>query len=101
MARISLVKDGTASDHRTSAGHTVPVETVIEKLTPFEKRFFDNPPDMHPEKGPAPAEDPYRHVVVTIDEDELNSVFPKAGYYHVVGLTAEDACQLFGIEPSS
>jgi hypothetical protein len=80
MARVYLV-DGPACE--------VPVETVIEKLTPFEKRFYDDPPALEPGDG--------HPVVVRVEESETNAVFPDEGYYHVPGLTPEDGRRLFGL----
>lgn len=97
MARLALIKEGTASDDRTSDAHAVPMDTLVEKLTPFEKRYFDNPPDVNPAKGPASRDDEFRHVVVKVDEAEINSVFPKEGYYLIPELSADDCRRLFGI----
>ncbi len=95
MAKVFWIKEGTP--HQASAPRSVPIETVTEKLTPFEKRYFDAPPDINPAHGPASAQDPYRHVVVKIDETEINAVFPDAGYYHIPQLTPDDCRQLFGM----
>jgi len=96
VAEVFLLKDGTPSDHRASRPHRFPVETVTDKLTPFEKRYYDDPPDINPAHGQASSGDPYRHVMVKIGEDEINGVFPEAGWYHVPELTAEDCTNLFG-----
>lgn len=98
MARLALIREGTVSEARTSDAHPVPMETLVEKLTPFEKRYFDAPPDVAPAKGPASRGDEFRHVVVKVDEAEINAVFPKEGYYLIPELTAEDCRRLFGID---
>jgi hypothetical protein len=97
MARLALIKEGTASDARTGDAHAIPMEALVEKLTPFEKRYFDAPPDVKPAKGPASSGDDYRHVVVKVDEAEINAVFPKEGYYLIPELGADDCRRLFGI----
>ena len=97
MARLTLIREGTDSDARASAPHAVPMETLVEKLTPFEKRYYDAPPDVNPARGPARAGDEFRHAVVKVDEAEINDVFPKEGYYLIPQLTADDCRRLFGI----
>ena len=96
MAQLFLIKDG--SPHQATAPRAVNVETLAEKLTPFEKRYFDAPPDINPAHGPAADEDEYRHVIVKVDEGELNAVFPDAGYYHIPHLTPDDCETLFGLK---
>ena len=97
MARVYLMKDGAVSDYHAGHAHEVPVETVAEKLTPFEKRFFENPPVINANEGPAGKRDEYRHVVVHVEEAETNAVFPDEGYYYLPGLTADDGRRLFGL----
>lgn len=97
MARVYLMKDGAVSDYHAGEAHEVPVETVAEKLTPFEKRFFENPPVINATEGPAGRADSYRHVVVHVEETETNAVFPEEGYYYLPGLTPEDGRRLFGL----
>jgi hypothetical protein len=97
VAEIFLIKDGTSSDHRTTGPYRVAVEKAAEKLTPFEKRYYDDPPEINPAHGPALRKDEYRHVIVKIDEAEINAIFPDAGYYQIVALTPEDCHDLFGI----
>ena len=95
MADLYAIKDG--SPHAASAPHHVPIETVAAKLTPFEKRYFDAPPDINPASGPAGKDDPYRHVIVKVPEAEINAVFPDEGWYHVTHLTPADCEALFGV----
>jgi hypothetical protein len=95
MAELFLTKDG--SSHDASRRIHLPIETVAEKLTPFEKRYFDAPPDIKPDEGHAEASARFRNVIVRIGENETNAVFPDAGYYHVPHLTADDCRRLFGI----
>ena len=97
MAEVFLVRDGTVSDHHASRPHAVAMDELLEKLTPFETRYSVVPFDFNGAHGPARASDPYRHVVVRVDEVEINGSFPEGGYYHVTGLTADDARGLFGI----
>jgi hypothetical protein len=66
--------------------HGVAIETAIDKLTPFEKKYFDAPPEVDS-----------AHVILRVDESEINAVFPEEGYYQVTGLTPEDCRGLFGI----
>jgi hypothetical protein len=70
-----------------SGGDRVPIEVAIDKLTPFEKKYYDAPPDV---KGD--------HVVLKVAENEINAVFPQEGYYHLPGLTPDDCRGLFGIQ---
>lgn len=97
MAEVFLFKDGTTSDTRASKPLSVSMDKLLEKTNDFETRFSTNPPDINRAHGPAQAADPYRHVVVRVEETELNGSFPEAGYYHVAGMTAEDAHALFGL----
>lgn len=96
MAQLFLIKDGTP--HLATPPQAVAMETLTEKLTPFEKRYFDAPPDINPAHGPSTAGDEYRHVVVKVEEGELNAVFPDAGYYHIPHLTPDDCERLFGLK---
>ena len=96
MAQVFLIKEG--SPHQATRPQPVSIETVTEKLTPFEKRYFDAPPDINPAQGPARSADEYRHVIVKIDEAEINAVFPDAGYYHIPHLTPDDCQRLFGMK---
>lgn len=98
MAEVFLQKDGTPADERTSAHHRVAIEALVEKLTPFEKRYYDAPPDLNPAHGPAAARDPFRHVVVRIHNLDTNDVFPDEGWYHIPHLTPEDCRALFGFD---
>ena len=98
MARLTLIREGTDSDARASEAHAIPMETLVEKLTPFEKQYFDAPPDVNPARGPAKAGDPRTHAVVKVDEGEINAVFPKEGYYLIPQFTENDGRRLFGID---
>ena len=95
MAELYAIKDG--SPHIASALHRVPIETVAAKLTPFEKRYFDAPPDINPAGGPSSRDAPFRHVIVKVPETETNAVFPDEGWYHIHHLTPEDCEGLFGV----
>lgn len=97
MAEIFLFKDGTTSDSRASRPHRVSMDKLLEKSSDFETRFTQNPPDLNRAHGTARAEDPYKHVVVRVDETELNGSFAEAGYYHIVGMTPDDAREAFGL----
>ena len=98
MAEVFLFKDGTTSDSRASRPRRVSMAMLLEKTNDFETRFTTNPPDLNRAHGPASAADPYRHVVVRVDEGELNGSFPEAGYYQVAGMTPDDARKSFGLE---
>ena len=95
MAELYAIKDGTP--HAASAQHKLPIETVAAKLTPFEKRYFDAPPDINPGQGPPPEDGPFRHVIVRVHESEINGVFPDEGWYHIAHLTPHDCEELFGV----
>jgi hypothetical protein len=79
----------------SSRAHHVAINAVMEKLTPYEKRYSDEPPGISPPKGGAHD---HGQVVVRVNEEETNSAYPDAGYYHIVELTPEEARGLFGIE---
>lgn len=96
MAQMFLIKEG--SPHEATPLRPVPIETLTEKLTPFEKRYFDAPPDINPAHGRPSARDEYRHVIVKVDENETNAVFPDAGYYHIPHLEPGDCERLFGLK---
>jgi hypothetical protein len=83
MAEIFLEEatPGRGSKHR------VPIEVAIDKLTPFEKKYFDAPPALEGEG-----------VVLRVGEAEINAVFPEEGYYQVTHLTPEDCRGLFGLQ---
>ena len=98
MAELFFFKDGTTSDSRASRPRRVSMDRLLEKTNDFETRFTQNPPDLNPAHGPAASGDPYRHVVVRVDEVELNGSFAEAGYYHIAGMTPDDARSLFGFE---
>lgn len=66
--------------------HSVPIEVAIDKLTPFEKKYFDAPPALEGEG-----------VVLRVSENETNAVFPDEGYYQVTHLTPEDCRGLFDL----
>lgn len=97
MAQVYFTKDGTTSDTRASEPRRVPIEALAEKLTPFEKRYFDDPPDLNPAAGPAAAGEPFRHVLVKVDESEINAVFPDAGYYVIHELAPDEFQRLFDL----
>ena len=92
MAEVFWVSNGPAGGARTSRAHPVPMTTILEQLTPFEKRYLDQPPSIDPPSG-----HDHRHVVVHIGEEETNTNYPDAGYYHIVELTPGEARQLLGI----
>ena len=94
MARVYLIKDGPVGDEHAGEAHDVPVETVAEKLTPFEKRYFVNPPTIQAPEGGDSAD--FRHVIVHVEESETNAIFPDEGYYYVPHLTPEDGRRLLG-----
>ena len=83
MAEIFLEesKPGQGNKYR------VPIETAIDKLTPFEKKYFDAPPALEGEG-----------VILRVDEAETNAVFPEEGYYQVTNLTPDDCRGLFGLQ---
>ena len=90
MAEVFHFKDGSTSASRASPPQRVSMDVLLEKTNDFETRFTQNPPDLNRAHGQAQPGDPYRHVVVRVDESELNGSFPEAGYYHIVGMTPED-----------
>ena len=98
MAEVFLFKDGTTSDFRASRPLRVFMDKLLEKTNDFETRFTQNPPDLNRAHGPARLDEPYRHVVARVDDIEVNGSFPEAGYYHVVGMTADDAREQFGLD---
>ena len=96
MADVFWVSEGPSGAARTSRAHPVPLTRVLEKLTPFEKRYLDQPPRI---SAPLVIKGhDHRHVVVRINEEEINSNYPEAGYYHIVELTPHEARELLGIK---
>ena len=93
MADILLLTDAGAHGHRATRPKRVPIETVVAKLTPFAKEYYDVPPDF---RGDGDHDGQFRHVVVHVREEETNAVFPDEGYYRIPGLTPEDCRELFG-----
>jgi hypothetical protein len=96
LAEVFWVSNAAAGGTRTSRAHHVPLNRVLEKLTPFEKRLLDQPPRITPPKATSGHD--HSHVVVRINEEEINSNYPDAGYYHIVELTPQEARELLGIE---
>jgi hypothetical protein len=99
VAEVFWVKDGTPGEAPASEPVRVPIDTLEEKLVPYEKRYFDAPPSINPAHGPSRAGDPFRHVLVRVGESEIDDVFPEAGYYHVVHLAPFECAQLLGLPP--
>jgi hypothetical protein len=98
VAHIFLVRDGSASDYRTThRAHVVPNSVAAQKLSKYEKKYFANPPSINPQKGAASGFEEYRHVVVKIEADEIDEHFPKAGYYYVADLTPIVCREIFGM----
>ena len=93
MAEVFWVSHGPAGGARTGRPHHVAMTTLLEQLTPFEKRYLHQPPSLQPPPG-----HDHEHVVVRIAEEEINSNYPDAGYYHIVELSPAEARQLLGIE---
>jgi hypothetical protein len=95
VAEVFWVSDGPGGKAQTSRAHHVPVTSVLEKLTAFEKRYLEQAPSLTPPRGVGDHD--HSHVVVRINEEETNTNYPDAGYYHIVELTPEEARELFGI----
>lgn len=94
MAEVFWLRDGKPSDHHMSRAHHVPMNRLLEVLTPFEKRYYDVPPSFNAHDGPASSSAPYRYVLVKVPEEEVNSTFPDEGYYHVTHVEPEDLRRL-------
>jgi len=94
MAEVFWLKDGKPSDHHMSRAHHVPMERLLEAVTPFETKYYDVPPTFNTQHGPATRSDPYRYVLVKVTEEELNGSFPDEGYYHVVQVEPQEMRQL-------
>ena len=99
MAEVMWVKDGTPGDHPASAPVRVSIDTLEEKLVPYEKRYYDAPPSFNAASGPSRAGAPFRHVLVRVHESEIDDVFPDAGYYHIVHLAPYECARLLGLPP--
>ena len=92
MAEIFWVRGNLEGRHATSAMHRIPIDTVEEKLVPFEKEYLDEPPDLDPGRF---AHDDEWHVFVHVHDEETDGSFPDEGYYEVVNITPDDCRQLF------
>jgi hypothetical protein len=92
MAELFWLRGNAAGRHETSPPHHLAIDLVEEKLVPFEKVYFDEPPDLDPERF---AHDDDWHVFVRINDEETDGVFPEQGYYEVVNVTPDDCRQLF------
>lgn len=90
MAEVMWLKDGAPSSHHMSRAHHVPMDKLLQALTPFAKEYYDAPPTFNAQGGPAAAGDPYRHVLVKVPDEEVNSTFPDEGYYHVPQLEPQE-----------
>ena len=94
MAQIFWVRGDREGRGETSRPQQVPIDTVVEKLVPFEKRFFDEPPDLQPDRY---AHDDDWHVFVHVHDEETNAGYPEEGYYEVVHVTPDDCRRLFAL----
>jgi hypothetical protein len=94
MAEVMWFKDGGPSDHHMSRAHHVPMDRLLEALTPFAKDYYDAPPTFNLQQGPASASQPYRYVLVKVPDEEVNSTFPDEGYYHVPQLEPHELRRL-------
>lgn len=94
MAEIFWVRGKLEGHQSTSPMHHVAMDVVETQLVPFEKRFFDEPPDLDPALF---AHDDDWHVFVHVHDEETDSSFPDEGYYHVVNVTPDDCRRLFRI----
>ena len=94
MAEIFWVRGNGEGHRETSPLHHVPIDRVEEQLTPFEKEYFDEPPDLDPELF---AHDDRWHVFVRVNDEETTPTFPDEGYYQVVNVTPDDVRGFFAI----
>lgn len=94
MAEIFWVRGNLEGHRATSTMHPVPITLVEEKLSPFEKDYRDEPPDLDPASF---AHDDDWHVFVHVHDEETDGGFPDEGYYEVVNLTPDDCRSLFGL----
>ena len=94
MAEIFWLRGGGEGHRQTSRPHHVAIDEASEKLVPFEKRYFDEPPDLDPGRF---AHDDDWHVFMRVNEEEVNGAFPEEGYYQLVHLTPQDCRALFDL----
>jgi hypothetical protein len=99
VAEVFWIKDGTPGNHPASDPARVPIDTLEEKLVPYEKRYYDAPPSFNAASGPSRKEAPFLHVLVRVGEKEIDEVFPEAGYYHIVHLAPHECAELLGLPP--
>lgn len=92
MAEIFWLRGGGEGHKSTSGVHHVPMSLVEEKLVPFEKQYFDEPPDLDPRRF---SHDDDWHVFVRVNDEETNAVFPDSGYYQLVHVTPDDCREFF------
>lgn len=97
MPTIFFVRDGTG-DHRTSAGHHVPMTAVSGMSAHFPARFRASGPNINP-AGVASAFAAYQHVVMEVEAGESNAEYPQPGFYYFVGMSPAQAKDRFGFGP--
>jgi hypothetical protein len=73
----------------------VAIDVADEKLVPYAKEYFDEPPDARDARF---AHDDRWHVFLRVNDEETNGNLPEAGYYEVVHVTPEDCHALFGFD---
>ena len=93
MAEIFWIRGNAAGRHETSKPHHVAMDVLEDKLTPFEKAFEDEPPDLDPQRF---SHDDAWHVYARVNDEETNTNFPGEGYYRLVHLSPQDVRALFG-----
>lgn len=97
MPTIFFVRDGTG-DHRTSAGHHVPMTAVSGMSAHFPARFSASGPNINP-GSVASAFAAYQHVVMEVEAGESTAEYPQPGFYYFVGMSPAQAKDRFGFDP--
>lgn len=92
MAELFWLRGGGEGHRETSRPYHLAIDVVEEKLVPFEKVYFDEPPDLDPGRF---AHDDAWHVFVRVNDEETDGVFPEEGYYEVVNVTPDDCREMF------
>lgn len=94
MATIWFLRDGTGGQH-TSTGHDVPMTTATSALKEYNKKYFQTGPNIN--AGVADGFAPFKHVVLEVEAEETNPIFPNSGYYFITELSVEDCLDMFDL----
>ena len=96
MAKVFFAKNGK-SENRANQGVYFPILDLVEAYSDVDLVFSAEPPEFNSDEPDAEIAR-YRHVVISIDADEVCDKFKDEGYYIVPNETPEQAAHKLNIE---